>query len=184
AELSWTVQLSESQQKTVRQLPLSDEVRFLRMKRGLLVQHLELADSGLYTCSSQEHSYSQVLGRYRVHIIPNHSLHVARYLLNLSPNDPDLLSLVRTGPTGGVAAGFLGQSEDAPLLGHRNSWLPPLRSYKDLEMVGTNSLSMDEYCEHLWYREKCRQQKLHSLKLRQDCRKARVRRTNPSEIPL
>uniref|UniRef100_A0A8C9X8N0 Si:dkey-49n23.1 n=1 Tax=Sander lucioperca TaxID=283035 RepID=A0A8C9X8N0_SANLU len=137
AELRWTLQHTESQQQ-------ADDDRILHMKRGLLVQRLELADSGLYTCASHEHSYSQVLARYRLHIIPNHSLHPTR---------------------------------------HRNSWLP-LKSYKDLHMVGTNSLSVDEYCEQLWYREKRRQQKLRTLKLKQDSRKARVRRNNPPEIPL
>uniref|UniRef100_A0A3Q0RC94 Si:dkey-49n23.1 n=1 Tax=Amphilophus citrinellus TaxID=61819 RepID=A0A3Q0RC94_AMPCI len=65
-----------------------------------------------------------------------------------------------------------------------NSWLPqqvPLRSYKDLHKVGGNSLSVDEYCEHLWYREKRRQQKLRTLKMKQESRKARVRRNNPPE---
>lgn len=132
-----------------------------------------MTDAGLYTCTSQDHSYSQVLGRYRLHIIPNRSLHPARYLQNLSPNPPDLLSQVRTGPTG-----FLGQPEAAPLPPHRNSWLPPLKSYKDLQ----NIQRLDEYCEKLWYREKRKQQKL--LKLKQENRKARVRRNNPPEVPL
>ncbi|XP_008407098.1 semaphorin-3D [Poecilia reticulata] len=182
AELRWTVQRSESQQNAVSQLPLSDDDRFLSTKRGLLAQRLELTDAGLYTCTSQDHSYSQVLGRYRVHIIPNRSLHLARYLQNLSPNPPDLLILLRTGPAGGGAAGFLGQSETAPLPPHRNSWPPPLRSYKDLQMVGSNRQSVDEYCEKLWYREKRKQEK--RLKLKHENRKARVRRNNPPEVPL
>lgn len=158
------------------------------MKRGLLVQHLELADTGLYTCASHEHSYSQVLARYRIHIIPKHSLHPTRY----QQNHPGPAVLGRITPAG--VAGFLGQSgptrQQPPVPGHRNSWLPqhpqqlPLKSYKDLHMVGTNSLSVDEYCEQLWYREKRRQQKLRTLKLKQESRKARVRRNNPPEIPL
>uniref|UniRef100_A0A3P9NZ37 Si:dkey-49n23.1 n=1 Tax=Poecilia reticulata TaxID=8081 RepID=A0A3P9NZ37_POERE len=143
AELRWTVQRSESH----------DDDRFLSTKRGLLAQRLELTDAGLYTCTSQDHSYSQVLGRYRV-----------------------------TGPAGGGAAGFLGQSETAPLPPHRNSWPPPLRSYKDLQMVGSNRQSVDEYCEKLWYREKRKQEK--RLKLKHENRKARVRRNNPPEVPL
>lgn len=162
------------------------------MKRGLLVQHLELADAGLYTCASHEHSYSQVLARYRVHIIPNDSLQPTRYQQNHNPNHPGPVVLGKIGTAG--VSGFLGQSGSPhpppPLPGHRNSWLPqhpqqlPLRSYKDLHMVGTNSLSVDEYCEQLWYREKRRQQKLRTLKLKQESRKARVRRNNPPEIPL
>ncbi|XP_051249091.1 semaphorin-3D [Dicentrarchus labrax] len=188
AELRWTVQHTESRQQTLshthesRELPQSDDHRSLHMKRGLLVQHLELADAGLYTCASHEHSYSQVLARYRVHVIPNDSLHLTRHQQNHSPNHPNPAAL-------GKVAGFLGQSgppHSPPLLpGHRNSWLlPQQRSYKDLHMVGTNSLSVDEYCEQLWYREKRRQQKLRTLKLKQESRKARVRRNNPPEVPL
>ncbi|XP_051804576.1 semaphorin-3D-like [Acanthochromis polyacanthus] len=62
---------------------------------------------------------------------------------------------------------------------HRNSWANPLRSYKDLQMV--DSLNVDQYCEQLWYREKRRQQKLRTLKLKQESKKARVRRNNPPE---
>ncbi|XP_033482610.2 semaphorin-3D [Epinephelus lanceolatus] len=198
AELRWTVQHTESQQQTLsqtqdsRELPQGDDDRHLHMKRGLLVQHLELADTGLYTCTSHEHSYSQVLTRYRIHIIPNHSLHPTRHQHNHSPNHPSPVVLGRIGSTG--VAGFLGQSgllhPPPPPAGHRNSWLSqhpqqlPLKSYKDLHMVGTNSLSVDEYCEQLWYREKRRQQKLRALKLKQESRKARVRRNNPPEIPL
>ncbi|XP_068584205.1 semaphorin-3D-like, partial [Cebidichthys violaceus] len=180
AELRWTVQHSESQALSEtqdgRQLRQSDDERSLHMKRGLLVQRLEPADSGLYTCASHEHSYSQVLARYRVHIIPNRSLH----LQNLNPNQPAAPPVLgRTGP-----AGFLGQSGVG---GHGNALLPqqpPLKSYKDLQLVGTNSLSVDEYCEQLWYREKRRQQKLRTLKLKQESRKARVRRNNPPVMPL
>ncbi|KAM6947770.1 semaphorin-3D [Lycodopsis pacificus] len=177
AELRWTVQRSESrtlsETQDGRRLRHSDDGRSLHMKRGLLVQRLELADSGLYTCAGHEHSYSQVLARYRVHIIPNHSLH----LQNLDPSQP-------AAPPVLGRTGFLGQSGAG---GHGNSLLPrqlPLKSYKDLHLVGTNSLSVDEYCEQLWYREKRRQQKLRTLKLKQESRKARVRRNNPPDTPL
>lgn len=155
-------------------LPQTEDTRRLHMERGLLVQHLQLADAGLYTCTSQEHSYIQVLARYRVHIIPADSL---------SPNHHP----AGVGKVG--QAGFLGQL-GAPLQlpDPRSPWLHPqqlpLRSYKDLHMVGTNSLSVDQYCEQLWYREKRRQQKLRTLKLKQESRKARVRRNNPPEVPL
>lgn len=162
------------------------------MKRGLLIQHLEQADSGLYTCTSHEHSYAQVLARYRVRIIPKHSLNPARYMQSHNPNLPGPVILGKTGPAGGGGiAGFLSQpgSPHAPpsLPGHGNLWLPqqlPLRSYKDLHKVGSNSLTVDEYCEQLWYREKRRQQKLRALKMKQESRKARVRRNNPPEVPL
>ncbi|XP_073324099.1 semaphorin-3D [Pagrus major] len=198
AEVRWTVQPPDSQQQTVsqtqesRELPRSDDNRSLHMKRGLLVQRLQLADAGLYTCTSQEHSYRQVLARYRVHIISNDNLHPARYQQTHTQNHPGPVVVGKINPAG--VAGFLGQSGPAhpppPLPGHRNSWLPQhpqqlhLRSYKDLHMVGANSLSVDEYCEQLWYREKRRQQKLRTLKLKQESRKARVRRNNPPEVPL
>lgn len=190
AELRWTLQRSDSRQQTLgepqegSEVLQGDDSRSLHMKRGLLVQRLDAADAGLYTCSSHEHSYSQVLARYRVHVIPNDSLHPARHQHSHGPNHhPGLLG--RTGLSG--VNGFLGQSgalHSPP--GHRNSWLPqlPLRSYKDLQMAGSNSLSVDEYCEQLWYREKRRQQKLRTLKLKQESRKARVRRNNPPETPL
>ncbi|XP_034725343.1 semaphorin-3D-like [Etheostoma cragini] len=188
AELRWRLQATESQQQELSQTQESTELRqsddrVLHLKRGLLVQRLELADSGLYTCASHEHSYTQVLARYRIHIIPNHSLHPSRYQQNQSPIHPGPGGPGRINPAG--VAGFLGQSAplQPPVPAHRNSW-PPLKSYKDLHMVGTNSLSVDEYCEQLWYREKRRQQKLRTLKLKQESRKARVRRNNPPEIPL
>lgn len=198
AELRWTLQVSDGQQQTVgqthesRELPQSDDDRSFHMKRGLLIQHLEQADSGLYTCTSHEHSYAQVLARYRVRIIPKHSLNPARYMQSHNPNLPGPVILGKTGPAGGGGiAGFLSQpgSPHAPpsLPGHGNSWLPqqlPLRSYKDLHKVGSNSLTVDEYCEQLWYREKRRQQKLRALKMKQESRKARVRRNNPPEVPL
>ncbi|XP_069371816.1 semaphorin-3D-like isoform X3 [Paralichthys olivaceus] len=184
AELRWTVQRhTGSSQQTEDRLPHSADDRSLHMKRGLLVQRLELADAGVYTCSSHEHSYSQVLARYRVHIIPNHSLHpAARHQQSHGPNHG------KTGPVGGALPVFLGQSgashPPSSLPGLGNSWPPQHRSYKDLHMVGTKSLSVDEYCEQLWYREKRRQQKLRTLKLKQESRKARVRRNNPPEVPL
>ncbi|XP_060925488.1 semaphorin-3D isoform X2 [Limanda limanda] len=175
AELRWT----SSSQTAEDRLPLSDNERSLHMKRGLLVQRLELADAGLYTCTSHEHSYSQVLARYRLHIIPNHSLHpAARHQQSHGPDHG------KTGPAGGALPVIPGPRPPASLPGLRNSWLPQHRSYKDLHMVGTNSLSVDEYCEQLWYREKRRQQKLRTLKLKQESRKARVRRNNPPERPL
>nr|XP_043880357.1 semaphorin-3D isoform X1 [Solea senegalensis] len=188
AELRWTVQQntgSQSRNSRARQLPQSDDDRSVQMKRGLLVQRLELADAGFYTCASHEHSYTQVLARYQIHIIPSQGLHPASYQQNHSPNHG------RTGSAGEAVPGFLGhagQPHPPPSLpGHRNSWLPQqltLKTYKDLHMIGTNSLSVDQYCEQLWYREKRRQQKLRALKLKQENRKARVRRNNPPEIPL
>lgn len=60
------------------------------------------------------------------------------------------------------------------------------RSFKELHLMGVSGLTADEYCEQLWYREKRRQQKLRTLKWKQEAenRKARVRRQNPSYEPL
>ncbi|XP_062272331.1 semaphorin-3D [Scomber scombrus] len=196
AQLRWTVKPNKDnqQQALSRELPQSNDDRSLHMKRGLLIQRLELADVGIYTCTSHEHSYSQVLARYRIHIIPNHSLHPARYQQNPhNPNQPSPVIIGKINPAAVGVAGFHSQvgtpNAPPPLPGHRNSWLSQnpqfsLKSYKDLQLVGGNGMSVDEYCEHLWYREKRRQQKLRTLKLKQESRKARVRRNNPPEIPL
>ncbi|XP_013870771.1 semaphorin-3D [Austrofundulus limnaeus] len=166
AELRWA--MSDGLDKPFRQLQ-NDEDRILLLKRGLLVQRLDPSDAGLYSCTSHEHSYSLVLTRYRLHVVPSHSLHPTRHLQNHS-NHPAPLSPSRTG-------GYLGQpGGSVPGLGNS------LRSYKDLQMVGGTGLSMDE-CEQLWHREKRRQHKLRALKLKQENRKARVRR-NPPETPL
>ncbi|XP_053171619.1 semaphorin-3D [Scomber japonicus] len=196
AQLRWTVKPNKDNQQQAfsRELPQSNDDRSLHMKRGLLIQRLELADAGIYACTSHEHSYSQVLARYRIHIIPNHSLHPARYQQNPhNPNQPGPVIIGKINPAAAGVAGFHSQvgtpNAPPPLPGHRNSWLSQnpqfsLKSYKDLQLVGGNGMSVDEYCEHLWYREKRRQQKLRTLKLKQESRKARVRRNNPPEIPL
>ncbi|KAJ8260319.1 hypothetical protein GJAV_G00179610 [Gymnothorax javanicus] len=54
------------------------------------------------------------------------------------------------------------------------------RSFKDLQLLGGAGLSKDEYCEQLWWREKRKQQKLRSLKWKQQNAKARVRRRAPT----
>lgn len=183
ADVRWTLQLSDGRREAggqtqevreVRELRPTADDRLLHMQRGLLVQRLEAADAGVYTCTGHEHSYGQVLARYRLHVIPTHNLHPGRQPQN---QNPVVL---------GRMAGLLGHS-DPPA--SQNSWLhpqhpPPLRSYKDLHLVGGNSLSVDEYCEQLWYREKRRQQKLRALKMKQESRKARVRRNNPPQTPL
>ncbi|KAK5934692.1 hypothetical protein CgunFtcFv8_015064 [Champsocephalus gunnari] len=92
---------------------------------------------------------------------PERAKKTTHFQQNLSPNQPGSVPIGR---------GFL----ELNILG-------PLKNYKELH---TNSLSMDEYCEQLWYREKRRQQKLRALKLKQESRKARVRRHNPPEGPL
>ncbi|KAI9514004.1 hypothetical protein NQZ68_037254, partial [Dissostichus eleginoides] len=162
AEVRWTVQPKESQTLSRNTQLLPDGGRSLYLNRGLLVQRLQVSDSGLYTCSSLERSYSQVLARYQLHVLSSSTLQPERtkttthFQQSLSPNQPGSVPIGR---------GFLG----------------PLKNYKELH---TNSLSMDEYCEQLWYREKRRQQKLRALKLKQESRKARVRRHNPPEGPL
>uniref|UniRef100_A0A3P8U624 Si:dkey-49n23.1 n=1 Tax=Amphiprion percula TaxID=161767 RepID=A0A3P8U624_AMPPE len=123
------------------------EIRWtLQQDRGLLLQRLDPTDAGVYSCSAHEQNYVQLQARYRLHVLPQHGLQPAGKLPGLQPG----------------------------LQAHRNSWPNPLRSYKDLQMV--DSLNMDQYCEQLWYREKRRQQKLRTLKLKQENRKARVRR--------
>ncbi|KAK7916338.1 hypothetical protein WMY93_012099 [Mugilogobius chulae] len=72
AELKWSVQLSDKQPP----LPQTDSERSLHLKRGLLLQHLELSDTALYICTSLDRSYRQVLAKYRLHIIPNHHFHL------------------------------------------------------------------------------------------------------------
>ncbi|XP_030230629.1 semaphorin-3D [Gadus morhua] len=173
--LRWTVRSTDPQSNNPqttrpaegdRQLP-SDDSRSHTIKRGLLVQRLELADGGFYTCTAHEHSYSQVLARYQLHVIPQRSL--------LSPGGRLYHLPVALGPVA---------PRGGPHPHPRGSWLAQglapqaasPRGYKDLLLAGSNSLSQDEYCEQLWYREKRRQQKLRALKLKQESRKARVRR--------
>uniref|UniRef100_A0A8C1ZZ53 Si:dkey-49n23.1 n=1 Tax=Cyprinus carpio TaxID=7962 RepID=A0A8C1ZZ53_CYPCA len=69
---------------------------------------------------------------------------------------------------------------------HPGNYAASPRSYKELHLMGVSGLTADEYCEHLWYREKRRQQKLRTLKWKQvsENRKARVRRQNPPNEPL
>uniref|UniRef100_A0A671SBM7 Semaphorin-3D-like n=1 Tax=Sinocyclocheilus anshuiensis TaxID=1608454 RepID=A0A671SBM7_9TELE len=69
---------------------------------------------------------------------------------------------------------------------HPGNYAALPRSYKVLHLMGVSGLTADEYCEQLWYREKRRQQKLHTLKWKQvsENRKARVRRQNPPNGPL
>ncbi|XP_051977786.1 semaphorin-3D-like [Xyrauchen texanus] len=90
---------------------------------------------------------------------------LARYKLNVIPqNHMPSVQNIRTLDTG--AAGNYAASP---------------RSYKELHLMGVSGLTADEYCEQLWYREKRRQQKLRTLKWKQESenRKARVRRQNP-----
>ncbi|KAG7478172.1 hypothetical protein MATL_G00077570 [Megalops atlanticus] len=161
--VKWTVQQPQAQ--TSREL-LSHEDRIVHMKRGILIQQLEPGDAGLYTCTALEHSFSHALVRYNLQVIPQQQ--VATEL--------------------GRAAGA--KAEAAATAGLKNTGSPPqfgrapaLRNYKDLHLVGVSSLTADEYCEQLWYRDKRRQHKLRSLKWKQESRKARVRRHNPLYPP-
>ncbi|CAL9704940.1 unnamed protein product [Knipowitschia caucasica] len=162
AETKWTFQLTESQPP---QAQINSE-QSLQMKRGLLLQHVELSSAGVYICTSFDHSYKQVLAKYRLHVIPNH--HLRQTPSQAAPPAQGRI-------TAAGVPGFLGQAN------HRNSWIqphPPVRNYNHVSVFGTYSLSMED-CEQLWYREKRRQQKLRTLKLKQESRKARVRRNNP-----
>ncbi|CAL8352164.1 unnamed protein product [Gadus morhua 'NCC'] len=186
--LRWTVRSTDPQSNNPqttrpaegdRQLP-SDDSRSHTIKRGLLVQRLELADGGFYTCTAHEHSYSQVLARYQLHVIPQRSLLSPGGRLYHHTLNPLPVALGPVAPRGG------------PHPHPRGSWLAQglapqaasPRGYKDLLLAGSNSLSQDEYCEQLWYREKRRQQKLRALKLKQESRKARVRRNYAPGGPL
>ncbi|CAL8336592.1 unnamed protein product [Lota lota] len=196
-ELRWTVHNTDPQQNNQqinqqnprpgqgeRQLPYDDD-RTHAIKRGLLVQRLELTDQGIYTCTAHEHSYSRVLARYHLHIIPQRSLVSPGRLHHQNHNPIHTPTLPVLGP---VVRGGHRPHRYPPA---RSGWLaqgsPPQaasRGYKDLLMAGSNSLSLDEYCEQLWYREKRRQQKLRTLKLKQESRKARVRRNYAPEGSL
>ncbi|XP_035244787.1 semaphorin-3D isoform X1 [Anguilla anguilla] len=87
---------------------------------------------------------------------------LARYALRVIPRD-------RVAAGGGAS----------PLYGHAQT----PRSYKELQLLGMAGPSADEYCEQLWWREKRRQQKLRSLKWKQQAAKARVRRHGPPDPP-
>lgn len=140
------------------QLLQEDEEHVLLMRRGLLLHHLKLSDSGVYTCTSHQLSFSQGLARYRVHVIAS--------------------DVLRPGHRLQQNHAFLSQSDVSPpsplLSGDRRSWLLP----QQLPLRSSKS-SRDENCEQLWQREKRRQQKLRTLK--QEMKKARVRRNNPPE---
>lgn len=132
----------------------------------MLLHHLQLSHSGVFTCSSHEHAYSHALARYRVHVIASDVLHPGHHLQHnqVFPSQVDV---------------------SPPLPSHRKSWLPPpqlpVRGLK--HRLGSSSQKVDEHCEQLWHREKRRQQKLRTLKLKQEIRKARVRRNKPAERP-
>ncbi|XP_051549535.1 semaphorin-3D-like [Myxocyprinus asiaticus] len=86
---------------------------------------------------------------------------LARYKLNVIPqNHIPSVQNIRTSDSG--AAGNYAASS---------------RSYKELHLMGISRLTVDNYCEQLWYREKRRQQKLRTLKWKQvpENQKARVR---------
>lgn len=148
------------------QLLQGDEHHFLLMRRGLLLHHLQLSHSGVFTCTSHERSFSQALARYRLHVIASDALQPGHHLQHnhLFPSQADI---------------------SPPLPGHRKSWLHPQQlpvgSFK--HRLGSSSQKVDEYCEQLWHGQKRRQQKLRALKLKEELRKARVRRNNPAEIP-
>lgn len=122
-----------------------DEEHVLLVRRGLLLHHLRLADSGVYTCTSHQLSFSRGLARYRLHVIASAVLRPGRRLQQNQVSPPSLL------------------------LGDRKPWLLPQQPPP----------SREETCQQLWQREKRRQQKLRTLK--QEGRKARVRRNNPAQ---
>nr|XP_057911297.1 semaphorin-3D [Doryrhamphus excisus]XP_057911298.1 semaphorin-3D [Doryrhamphus excisus] len=136
AELRWTLQQQNEGSHVLRSC--NDE-RHIHTKRGLLVQRLQLSDDGVYTCSGSELSYSRVVSRFRLHVIPAHRL----------------LPGARGGP-----------NRQPPVPAAAAAALPAIS--KDQKIV--------EYCQQMWFREKRRQNKVFTLKLKHDSRKSRVRR--------
>lgn len=124
-----------------------DEEHVLLMGRGLLLQHLQLSHSGVFTCTSHQRSFSQGLARYRVHVIASAALRPGQ---RLQQNHA---------------------SPGSVLPGDRKWWPRP-------QVLPVSS--REEACEQLWQRQKRRQQKLRTLK--QEQKKARVRRNNPPEL--
>ncbi|KAM9859241.1 semaphorin-3D [Aulostomus maculatus] len=158
AEIHWTMQqqqqLPDEQLHQHKLVGQQDSDRWLPVTGGLLLQCLQLADAGIYSCTRHDHSYSRVLARYRLHVIPQQSLYATGYQSQARANPP------------------------LPPQGYRNSW-SPLRTYKDLTMAGTNHLSMEKYCEQLWYRKK-----RHQAKQKQESRKARMRRNKAPDLDM
>ncbi|KAI1900009.1 hypothetical protein AGOR_G00067800 [Albula goreensis] len=155
--VEWTVQRPGD--STSREL-LNDG-RIVLMKQGILLQRLEPGDAGQYICNGRDQSFSRVLARYTLWIIPTQ--HVA-----LGPVEP-----------------VLGARNSGPSSPHHHD--QTMRSYKDLHLAGVASLNAVEYCEQLRHREKRRQQKIRNLKWKQQVeqgRKARVRRHNPLFPPM
>ncbi|XP_023667052.1 semaphorin-3D [Paramormyrops kingsleyae] len=158
--IRWRVQFPLAQ--TSRDLLQSDE-RVMHMKRGVLLQRLEPGDSGLYTCLAQEHSFTSTLARYNLRVVSQQQVVAG--------------SVWAAERLGEPVAG----ADDADVPGNRagihvSHGHQMTKSYKDWHLMG---MSVDEYCEQMWYREKRR--KLRNLKWKQDGKKARVRRQNPPQ---
>lgn len=120
----------------------------------MLLPHLQRSDSGVYTCTGHHGSFSRGLARYHLHVLASEALRPGQRLRQ----DQAFLSRPQ------VSAGW----------GARKWWLLPQQLPP---RSSQSSLAREEPCEQLWQREKRRQQKLRTLK--QEVRKARVRRNNP-----
>ncbi|XP_019736168.1 semaphorin-3D-like [Hippocampus comes] len=131
AALSWTLQRRNER----HHLPVSKDERLVRTSGGLLLQRLQLADDGIYTCSSGEGKYVRIVSRFRLHVIPASVLH----------------------PTQGPPASTQGLAATWPV------------STKERKVA-------ERYCEQLWFRDKRRQHKVFTFKLKHGSSKARVRR--------
>lgn len=146
---------------------LQSEDRMVHMKRGLLMQRLEPGDAGLYSCTTLEHSFSQVQARYNLKIIPLQSM---------------TASQTRASDPGAGGAGPMGRPGGPG--SHTQRHTKHFRNYKDLHMVGMASMSVNEYCEQLWYREKKKLRQLKWKRTQVDNGKARVRRHDFTEETL
>ncbi|KAM9410320.1 semaphorin-3D [Pholidichthys leucotaenia] len=153
AQIRWTLQPSDDQQQTV-----SKDSRQLPLSDDHDARSLPMKRGLLLQRLEPTDS-----GLYTCASHENSYRRVlARYRVYIVPND-------------GLRPARHGNS-----LTSQQRWFPT-RSYKDAVHL-KESNSLDDYCEQLWYRHKRRAQKLRTLKLKQESRKARVRRNDRPEI--
>eukprot|EP00062_Callorhinchus_milii_P006340 gi/632946864/ref/XP_007888769.1/ PREDICTED: semaphorin-3D-like [Callorhinchus milii] len=146
--VKWFVQWTKTEH--IEELKLDDH--YITVDQGLLIHNLHKQDSGVYYCRAQEHSFSYTVGRYRLRVIDQEQME---------------------GP-------WHKADEDEGRVREQSTSVRELRSrYKEyLQLLSSGPrLSMDEYCEQSWNREK-RRQKPRNFKWKNtvDGRKSRIRR--------